>query len=118
MQLLPLLQQLLALITPELLMLVGPVVVGLVVKLLRSIWKEKSAAREQLLMMGIEIAYACVSEIAKRTQTKVDDKVAKALEYLRDWMRAGGQELKPVDEVKARQLFQAMHAKELQAMGR
>ena len=113
------LQSLLAvLLTPEVLAILGPLVVGLVLKILRGIWKEKAADREKLVSFGIEIAYACVAEVAKRTQNKVDDKVAMGLDYLRKWLNANGEELRPVDEEKAKLLFQAMHAKELQMAGK
>lgn len=104
--------------SPEVLGLLTVVVLPLVLKVLRGIWKEKSDAREQMLGLGIEIAYACVTEVAKRTDNKIDDKVAMALGFLKDWLSANGEEIKPVDEAKARLLFQAMHAKELKDLGR
>ena len=110
--------QLIALLTPELLAVLGPVVAAVVGMVLRSIWKDQAARKAQLLEFGIEIAYACVSEVAKRTQTKIDDKIALGLDYLRKWLSANGQELQPVDEAKAKLLFQAMHDKELRALGR
>ena len=103
---------------PEVLAILGPIVAGLVAMVLRSIFKEQAAQKEQLLSLGIEIAYACVAEVAKRTENKVDDKIALGLGYLKSWLNANGQELKPVDEVKAKLLFQAMHAKELANLGR
>jgi hypothetical protein len=97
------------LLQPEVLAVVGPVVVALVLRLLRAAWKEKAENRERLLEAGIEIAYQCVNDVSKLTPNTVDDKVAMGLGYLREWLGAHGEKLKPVDEAKAKLLFQAMH---------
>jgi hypothetical protein len=106
------------LLSPAFLATLGPVVAGVIGMIVRKLFKDQAARKQELLRAGVEIAYACVTEVAKRTQNKVDDKVAMALGYLKDWLNANGEQLKPVDETKAKLLFQAMHASELRDLGR
>lgn len=98
------------LLSEEALKLLGGLLAALVAFVIRK-WL-KGSVKEKILMAGIEVAYLMVSELAKRTETKVDDKVALALQYLREWLGTHGEELKPVDEAKAKMLFTAMHGKE------
>ena len=107
-----------ALLSPDVLVILGPIVIGLIGMVLRAVFKEQAAAKEQAFSVGVEIAYAVVTEIAKRTENTIDDKAALALGVLRDWLKASGQTLTPVDEARAKLLFQAMHGRELTALGR
>lgn len=111
--------QILSILTsPEVLAILGPIVLGAIGWVLRTVFKEQAAAKEQLFSVGVEIAYSIVTEIAKRTENTIDDKAATAIGILREWMHANDQKLSPVDEVKAKLLFQAMHGKELVQLGR
>lgn len=81
--------------------------------LLRLIFKDRAGQAETNFQLGVNIAYQIVNEVATRTENKIDDKVAVALGYLRDFLSTKGQSLTPADEQRAKLLFQAMHGQEI-----
>lgn len=93
------------LLSPEVLMVVGPILLGALALLL----KRWIPGADAMLKVGVQVAAAVVKAIAAATPNKVDDKVALALELLRDHYAKQGVELKPVDEAKAAALFREMH---------
>lgn len=101
------------LFTDEVIGILGTVVGTALLFLFRAIWKDQAERKEAMFKLGVEIAYSIVNEIAKRTQTKVDDKVALGLDALRQYLATQGQKLTPADEDRARLTFQAMHGQEL-----
>lgn len=58
---------------------------------------------------GVKFAYTATSEVARRTATKVDDKVAVALGKLSDFL---GRPLTPEETAKAKVAFDALHYEE------
>lgn len=70
-----------------------------------------------LFEKGVDIAYNMVNDLSKRTENKIDDKIAIGLQYLRDFMFAntGSRELSPEQEALAIQMFSAKHGAELAA---
>lgn len=87
----------------------GALVGAVLLFFFRAIFKDRAEAKEKLFKTGVEVAYNIVNDIAARTQNKVDDKIALGLKALKDFMALNGQSVSPVDEEKAKLLFQAMH---------
>lgn len=98
-----------ALLTPEVLSIVGSVLGSALLFLFRQIFKDKAAARELLLKTGIEVAFNVVNDLAKRTPNQVDDKVALGLKALAEYLAAHGEVLTPTDTAKAQLVFSAMN---------
>lgn len=101
--------------------LANPAATGLIVAglgvlvrlLLRKLAKDKAAKWESNLHAGVSIAYDLVNDYAKTSPNKVDDKIALGLRFLRDALGPDASKLSPIDEAKAKQLFKAMHGREL-----
>jgi hypothetical protein len=88
---------------------VGALLGAVLLFFFRAVFKDKADAKEKLFKTGVEVAYNIVNDVAARTQNKVDDKIALGLKALKDFMALNGQSVSPVDEEKAKLLFQAMH---------
>lgn len=88
---------------------IGVIVGSVLLFFFRAIFKDRAEAKERLFKTAVEVAYNVVNDIASRTDNKVDDKVALGLKALKDFMALNGQPVSPVDEEKAKLLFQAMH---------
>lgn len=87
----------------------GAIVGSILLFFFRAVFKDRAEAKERLFKTAVEVAYNVVNDISARTDNKVDDKVALGLKALRDFMSLNGQSVSPVDEEKAKLLFQAMH---------
>jgi hypothetical protein len=96
---------------------IASIIGGLVLFLVRTVWKEKADLKAKLFDIGVRVAYQVVNEVASRTENKIDDKIALGLKYLADYLSAHGLELTTQDETKAKLLFQAMHAQERAGFG-
>lgn len=83
---------------------------GILLALIRR--SQKAARYESLFKDAVAIAYDVVNDIAAKTPNKIDDKVAVGLDVLRQYLGLHGVEATPVDEAKAKLLFQAMHGSE------
>lgn len=101
--------------TDEVITVLGGILAAALVALLRTIWKDQAARKEAMFKVGVEVAYHIVNEIAKRTETKIDDKVALGLDALRQYLATQGETLAPADADRAKMIFQAMHGQELAA---
>lgn len=88
---------------------IGVLIGSILLFFFRAIFKDRAEAKEKLFKTGVEVAYNIVNDIAARTDNKIDDKVALGLKALKDFMSLNGQAVSPVDEEKAKLLFQAMH---------
>lgn len=72
----------------------------------------KRAKVEDLVEQGIPIAFWAVNEVAKRTENKIDDKVALGLKKLEEYLATHKVELKDEHASRAKLLFDALHAQE------
>lgn len=88
---------------------IGAIAAGVIGFLFRLIFKDRAEAREKIFRVGVEIAYGVVSDIAKRTSNKIDDKAALGLKVLRDFYATHNLKPSLADEERARLLFSAMH---------
>jgi hypothetical protein len=77
--------------------------------LLKSIMKDKYDARVELFEKATQVAYNIVNDIAKRTPSDVDDKVALGLKALHDYFATHGATPTPAEVTKAQLVFQAMN---------
>ena len=76
------------------------------------IWQTKAAERLAFLGLAIDAAYISTKWLSEFTATKVDDKAAEALGYLRDEMRRRGYKLTLADELAARLAWTGKHTAE------
>jgi hypothetical protein len=96
--------------------LIGAITTGvaaLVVALLRAFAKEKADARRQTIANLAHAAYLVTAEAAAMTETKIDDKVAHALEALAYALHDRG-EAPPTraEKQQAQFIWKAMHGAE------
>lgn len=84
------------------------VIVGVVMFFVRSLLKEKSAAVEAVMAKAVDVAYALVSEVAPKTETKVDDQIVVFLKAFKDYFAAHGMTPTPAQLDKAQAMFKAM----------
>ena len=101
-----------ALLTAESLQVLLPLLAAGLAFFLKSLFGDRANKAQSNFAWGVKLAYLCVAEISARTETKVDDKVALGLGFLRSFLEGKGQELTPADVAQARLLFQAMHGAE------
>lgn len=101
---------------PEVLAIVGSLLVSGLGFLMRAIFKDKAAKAESNFASGVKIAYNLVNEVARLTPNKVDDKIALGLKFLDETLNQKGQPLKPVDVERAKALFKAMHGRETKGL--
>lgn len=89
-----------------------PVLVGV----MRQWWKDRADVRMERIRWAAGLAYNVTNEVAKFTETKVDDKVAYALGVFVQALGKAG--IKPTDaEVAMAKLqWQAMHGAEKMAL--
>ena len=78
----------------------------------RAIFKDKQDKANALFQTAVDVAYNVVNDIAKRTDSKIDDKVALGLQVLRDFYALHNKDVSDLDIEKAKMLFQAMHGAE------
>ncbi len=87
---------------------------GALIKLvLNKLAKDKAAKYESNLLMAVSLAYDLVNDYAKTTPSKIDDKLALGLMFVRNALAPKKQDLSVADEQKARDLFRAMHGREV-----
>ncbi|NTX09046.1 hypothetical protein [Myxococcus sp. CA040A] len=101
--------------SPDVLVLVGGLIVGGGIALARIIWKDKAEERLRSIGNAINIAYYTINDLALRTENKVDDKVAEALRVFREHLAAKGYVPTSPEEAQAKATWTAMHGAELTA---
>lgn len=77
--------------------------------------KIQLALLEKAVTEGIPYAYWGVNEIARRTDNKIDDKVAEGLRILKEFLAAKGhdpEKVTPEQLKRAELVFNALHAQE------
>jgi putative Ca2+/H+ antiporter (TMEM165/GDT1 family) len=84
------------------------VIAGVLVWLLRAILKDRWEKMESTLEAAVGAAASLVDDIAKKTDTKVDDQVALFLKAFKDYLAAHGHEPSPAQLAKAEAVFKAM----------
>lgn len=100
-----------AILTPEVLDLVAGIVAAAISALLGLLFRgARKAAAEKVVDFAIPIAFHVVEEIARRTENKIDDKVALGLQKLSEITRTKGVEPTAAHLERAKLVFQAMHA--------
>lgn len=100
---------------PDVLAVLAALLVGGLITLARAIWKDKAEERLRSIGNAISVAYYTVNELALRTETKIDDKVAEALRVFREQLAAKGYVPNETDLEQAKAQWTAMHGAELTA---
>ncbi|MCP3065780.1 hypothetical protein LXT21_44140 [Myxococcus sp. K38C18041901] len=100
---------------PDVAVLVASLVVGGVVALARTIWKDKAEERLHSVGYVINLAYYAVNDMSLRTENKVDNKVAEALRIFRDQLALKGYVPTDREVAQAKAAWTAMHGAELTA---
>ena len=88
------------------------VAAGLFVHLAKAIWDINTERRMKMIQQAIAVAYGVTNEVAKFTDTKVDDKIAFALGELKKQLEARGVSMTPDVITQAKGAWAAMHAEE------
>jgi len=82
----------------------------------RAVWKDASAKREQVFAWAVSTAYHATNELAAMTENTVDDKVASALGFLDEALKAQrGSGATAAEQAKAQLAWKAMHGAEKKA---
>lgn len=92
--------------------LVASIAVPLLVALARGFWKDKTDGRLANIQWAMGLAYNITNEIAKRTENKVDDKVAVAIGFFERALRQQGITPTAQETELARMQWQALHGQE------
>lgn len=95
--------------TEQTTMTLAGIIAAVAAFILRLVFKENAAAKEKLVLIAVEVAYNVVNDISKRTENKIDDKIALALGVFRDYLGASGVAPTQADEARAKILWSAMH---------
>lgn len=85
---------------------------SLVAYVFRKLFKERADKAESDFVWALGVAYNVVNEVARVTPTKIDDKLALGLGFLKEALSHKGQTLNLADEERAKLLFKAMHGRE------
>lgn len=72
----------------------------------------KKAVAEKIIDAAIPVAYQVVNEIARRTENKIDDKIALGLKVLAEFASTKGVQVTEAQKTRAALVFQALHAQE------
>jgi len=89
------------------------ITVAIVVALLKHFAKEKAAERRKTIANLAQAAYLVTAEAAAMTETKIDDKVAHALEALAYALYDRGEApLTRAEKLEAQFVWKAMHGQE------
>lgn len=99
----------------DLIAAVVTVLVPALAALVRLWLKDKDAERAQMLRWAVDVAYNVTNEVAKHTETKVDDKVAHALGVFREALAVSGASPTAEEEKAAQLAWKAMHGAEKEA---
>lgn len=97
-------------------LLTNPAVVGSLVTGVGSLaWylvSKRTAAAQNRFTLAASLASQVLNDVAKRTDTKLDDQLAVFVGEIARSLEAQGKEMKPADVDKAKELFRAMHGVE------
>ena len=93
-------------LTQEALSLVASLLASVVVAVCTYAFSNRASKAESNFLLGVQIAYSAVNEIAKRTPNLADDKAALGLKLLAEHL---ARRISPAEEEKARKLFAALH---------
>lgn len=75
--------------------------------------QKDAAFRLEMLQKGAALAFGVVNELARKSPTKIDDKVAKALGEVNLFLASQGQPpVAPEETMALQQMFDAQHASE------
>jgi hypothetical protein len=85
------------------------IIVGVVMFFVKSLLKDKYSKNEAVFGQGVDIAFNMVNDLSKRTENKVDDKVAEGLKALQAYLATHGQSPTEKQLERAKLLFQAMN---------
>jgi len=92
------------------------ILVMVLIAIARAIWKDASAKREQVFAWAVATAYHAVNELSAMTENTIDDKVARALGFLDEALKAQrGSGASAAEQVKAQLQWKAMHGAEKKA---
>ena len=97
------------LFSPQVVTVIGSLLAAAMTSFFHAWFKEKSGKAESNFLLGVQIAYLAVNEVAKRTPNEVDDKVALGLRILGEHLAKSNQALSAADAERAKALFSAMH---------
>jgi hypothetical protein len=85
-------------------------VATVIASVIRGIFKDRADAAEKMFQMSVEVAFNLVNDVAKRTDNKLDDKVALGLQFLHDYYASQGMpEPTPAQIERAKLLFSALN---------
>ena len=85
------------------------IIVGIVMFFVKSLMKDKYDKNEAIFAKAVDVAFNVVNDLSKRTDNKVDDKVAEGLAALKAYLASHGQDATSQQLERAKLLFQAMN---------
>jgi hypothetical protein len=85
------------------------IIVGVIMFFVKSLLKDKYEKNEAVFEKAVDVAFNMVNDMAKRTDNKIDDKVAEGLAALQAYLKSHGQDATTAQLERAKLLFSAMN---------